>query len=60
MRQYNINMYQVPIKKIYRIKQYWSDWLKYRLPIPKNITPLKINNSIGGYGTYNKLKKGEK
>jgi len=53
-------MYQVPIKKIYRVKQYWNDWLKYRLPIPKNITPLKINNSIGGYGTYNKLKKGEK
>ena len=37
MKKYNINMYQVPIKKIYRIKQYWSDWLKYRLPIPKKI-----------------------
>ena len=59
MRQYNINMYQVPIKKIYRVKQYWSDWLKYRKPIPNYITPLKINNLIGGYGTYNKLKKGE-
>ena len=32
-------MYQVPIIKIYRTKQYWSDWLKYRLPIPKKITP---------------------
>ena len=52
-------MYQVPIKKIYRIKQYWLDWLKYRKPIPNHITPLKINNLIGGYGTYNKLKKGE-
>jgi hypothetical protein len=27
--------------------------------MPDYITPLKINNLIGGYGTYNKLKKGE-
>ena len=60
MREYKINMYQVPIIKIYRTKQYWSDWLKYRLPIPNHITPLKINNLIGGYGIYNKLKKGGK
>ena len=49
MRKYNINMYQVPIKKIYKTKQYWSDWLKYRLPIPKNITPHKLKNLLGGY-----------
>ena len=59
MKEYKINMYQVPIKKIYRVKQCWYDWLKYRLPIPKHITPMKLNNLIGGYGTYNKLKKGE-
>jgi hypothetical protein len=49
MNKYNINMYQVPIKKIYRVKQYWTDWLKYRLPIPKNITPKILANLIGGY-----------
>jgi hypothetical protein len=32
--------------------------LKYKKPIPNYITPLKINNLIGGYGTYNKLKRG--
>ena len=59
MKKDNINMYQVPILKIYRVKQYWFDWLKYRIPIPKKITPKIIANLIGGYGTYNKLKKGE-
>jgi len=49
MRKYNINMYQVPIKKIYRTKQYWSDWLKYRLPIPKKVTPFKLKNLLGCY-----------
>jgi hypothetical protein len=49
MREYKINMYQVPITKIYRTKQYWSDWLKYRLPIPKKITPYKLRNLLGGY-----------
>ena len=49
MKKYNINMYQVPIIKIYRTKQYWSDWLKYRLPIPKKITPVILKNLLGGY-----------
>tara|TARA_R100001224_G_scaffold51363_1_gene29736 strand:+ start:1202 stop:1354 length:153 start_codon:yes stop_codon:yes gene_type:complete len=49
MKKNNINMYQVPIIKIYRIKQHWYDWLKYRLPIPKKITPKIIANLIGGY-----------
>ena len=49
MREYKINMYQVPITKIYRVKQYWSDWLKYRLPIPKKITPYILKNLLGGY-----------
>ena len=49
MRQYKINMYQVPIIKIYRVKQYWSNWLKYRLPIPKKITPVILKNLLGGY-----------
>lgn len=49
MKKDNINMYQVPIIKIYRTKQYWSDWLKYRLPIPKKITPVIIKNLLGGY-----------
>ena len=49
MRKNNINMYQVPIIKIYRTKQYWSDWLKYRLPIPKKITPYILKNLLGGY-----------
>ena len=49
MREYKINMYIVPIIKIYRTKQYWSDWLKYRLPIPKKITPYKLKNLLGGY-----------
>ena len=52
-------MYKINIIKHYKYKQHWLDWLKYKLPIPKHITPLKINNLIGGYGTYNKLKKGE-
>lgn len=42
-------MYQVPIKQIYRTKQYWTDWLKYRLTIPKNITPVILKNLLGGY-----------
>ena len=49
MKKNNLNMYQVPILKIYRTKQYWTDWLKYRLPIPKKITPKIIANLIGGY-----------
>ena len=49
MREYKINMYQVPIIKIYRVKQYWTDWLKYRLPIPKKITPVILKNLLGGY-----------
>ena len=51
-------MYKINIIKHYKYKQTWLDWLKYKLPIPKHITPLKMNNLIGGYGTYNKLKKG--
>ena len=49
MRQYKINMYQVPIKNIYRVKQYWTDWLKYRKPIPKKITPYILSNLLGVY-----------
>mgnify|MGYP003141668006 FL=1 len=49
MKKDNINMYQVPIKRIYRVKQYWTDWLKYRVTIPKKITPKIIANLIGGY-----------
>ena len=49
MKKDNINKNQVPILKIYRVKQYWFDWLKYRLPIPKKITPKIIANLIGGY-----------
>ncbi len=57
MREYKINMYQVPIIKIYRVKQYWSDWLKYRLPIPKKITPYILKNLLGGYKWHLKNKK---
>ena len=49
MKKDNINMYQVPIIKIYRTKQYWSDWIIYRLPIPKKITPVILKNLLGGY-----------
>ena len=49
-------MYKINIIKHYKYKQHWLDWLKYKLPIPKHITPLKMNNLIGGYGTYNKLR----
>jgi len=49
MREYKINMYKVPITKIYKVKKYWSDWLKYRLPIPKKITPVILKNLLGGY-----------
>jgi len=49
MKKDKINMYQVPIKKIYRVKQYWTDWLKYRLPIPKKITPYILSNLLGVY-----------
>ena len=49
-------MYKINIIKHYKYKQTWLDWLKYKLPIPKHITPLKMNNLIGGYGTYNKLR----
>ena len=49
MKKDNINMYQVPITKIYRVKQYWYDWLKYRQPIPKKITPAILKNLLGGY-----------
>ena len=49
MKKDNINMYQIPITKIYRVKQYWTDWLKYRLPIPKKITPVILKNLLGGY-----------
>ena len=52
-------MYKINIIKNYKYKQHWLDWLKYRKPIPNHITPLKINNLIGGYGTYSKLKRGE-
>ena len=51
-------MYKINIIKHYKYKQHWLDWLKYRKPMPDHITPLKINNLIGGYGTYNKLKRG--
>ena len=49
MKKYNLNMYQVPILKIYRIKQHRYDWFKYRKPIRKKITPKIIANLIGGY-----------
>ena len=49
MKKDNINMYQIPITKIYRVKQYWSDWLKYRVSIPKKITPVILKNLLGGY-----------
>tara|TARA_R100000687_G_C6392529_1_gene137970 strand:+ start:651 stop:809 length:159 start_codon:yes stop_codon:yes gene_type:complete len=52
-------MYKINIIKHYKYKQAWLDWLKYRKPIPNHITPMKLNNLIGGYGTYNKQKKGE-
>ena len=52
-------MYKINIIKHYKYKQVWLDWLKYRKPIPNYITPMKMNNLIGGYGKYNKLKKGE-
>jgi hypothetical protein len=44
-------------KKYYEYKTAWQDWLKYKKPIPKHITPVRFNNLIGGYGTYNKIKK---
>tara|TARA_R100001015_G_C4454215_1_gene43342 strand:- start:274 stop:426 length:153 start_codon:yes stop_codon:yes gene_type:complete len=49
MKKDNINLYQVPVKNIYRVKQYWTDWLKYRLPIPKKITPYILSNLLGVY-----------
>ena len=51
-------MYKINIIKHYKYKAAWLDWLNYRKPIPKHITPFKMNNSIGGYGIYNKLKRG--
>ena len=53
-------MYKINIIKHYKYKQHWLDWLKYRKPMPDHITPMKLNNLIGGYGTYNKLKKGNR
>ena len=43
-------MYKINIIKHYKYKTAWLDWLKYRKPIPKHITPMKLNNLIGGYG----------
>jgi len=53
-----VKMFKINIIKHYKYKQSWLDWLKYRKPIPNHITPMKMNNLVGGYGTYNKLKKG--
>ena len=50
-------MFKPDIIKYYEYKTAWQDWLKYKKPIPKHITPVKFNNLIGGYGTYNKIKK---
>jgi hypothetical protein len=49
----------VPIGAIYKVKGFWSDWLKYKLPIPKKITPHLLNNLLGGYNAtfYKRNKK---
>ena len=47
MKKDNINMYQVPITKIYRVKQYWYDWLNTGCQYPKKITPYKLKNLLG-------------
>jgi hypothetical protein len=52
MKKANINMYRVPIRKIYKVKTIWKDWLKYRSPIPKYITPHLLNNLLGGYSGH--------
>jgi hypothetical protein len=59
MRKSNINMYVVPIGAIYKVKGFWSDWLKYKLPIPKKITPHLLNSLLGGYNAtfYKRNKK---
>ena len=49
MKKNNINMYQFPILKIWKVKYFWTDWLKYRKPIPKRVTPYILTNLIGGY-----------
>lgn len=50
MKNNTVNMYRIPIEKIYKAKSIWKDWLKYRIAIPKNITPVLLNKLIGGYG----------
>jgi len=59
MRKSNINMYVVPIGAIYKVKGFWNDWLKFRKPIPKKITPYLLNNLLGGYNAtfYKRNKK---
>jgi hypothetical protein len=59
MKKSNINMYMVPIGAIYKVKSFWSDWLKYKKPIPNNITPHLLNNLLGGYNAtfYKRNKK---
>ena len=54
MKNNTVNMYRIPIEKIYKAKSIWNDWLKYRKPIPKNVTPSKLNKLIGGYGESSK------
>jgi hypothetical protein len=59
MRKSPINMYKIPIEKICKVKSYWNNWLKYKQPIPNNITPHLINNLLGGYNAtfYKRNKK---
>lgn len=49
MRKSQINMYQYPILKIWKVKYFWINWLKYRISIPKKITPNILTNLMGGY-----------
>lgn len=52
-------MYRIPIEKICKVKSYWNNWLKYKQPIPNNITPHLLNNLLGGYNAtfYKRNKK---
>lgn len=59
MKKSPINMYRVPIRAIYKIKSSWSDWLKFRIPMPKIVTPFLLKNLLGGYNEtfYKRFKK---
>tara|TARA_R100001443_G_scaffold113887_1_gene129151 strand:- start:906 stop:1103 length:198 start_codon:yes stop_codon:yes gene_type:complete len=52
MKKYNFNIYQIPIKKIIRMKEYWN---KPSIPMPKKINNINLpSNLLGGWGVFSK------